>query len=135
MNIPKQLQQGLFGMGGKGMSDPNRKIPDSSEQIIISSLALLKMLKHGRAGVPMEVMGLMLGSFIDEYTTKVVDVFAMPQSGTGVSVEAVDPVFQTRMLEMLQQTDRAENVVGWYHSHPGFGCWLSGVDVNTQQVS
>lgn len=25
-------------------------------------------------------------------------------------------------------------VVGWYHSHPGFGCWLSGVDVNTQQV-
>ena len=28
---------------------------DTSEQIYISSLALLKMLKHGRAGVPMEV--------------------------------------------------------------------------------
>lgn len=27
-----------------------------------------KMLKHGRAGVPMEVMGLMLGEFIDDYT-------------------------------------------------------------------
>lgn len=27
-----------------------------------------------------------------------------------------------------------ENVVGWYHSHPGFGCWLSSVDVNTQTV-
>ena len=27
-----------------------------------------------------------------------------------------------------------ENVVGWYHSHPGFGCWLSSVDVNTQSV-
>lgn len=26
-----------------------------------------------------------------------------------------------------------EMVVGWYHSHPGFGCWLSGVDINTQQ--
>ena len=23
-------------------------------------------------------------------------------------------------------------VVGWYHSHPGFGPWLSSVDVNTQ---
>jgi 26S proteasome regulatory subunit N11 len=23
-------------------------------------------------------------------------------------------------------------VVGWYHSHPGFGCWLSGVDMGTQ---
>jgi len=25
-------------------------------------------------------------------------------------------------------------VVGWYHSHPGFGCWLSGIDMNTQQM-
>jgi len=106
---------------------------DTSEQIYISSLALIKMLKHGRAGVPLEVMGLMLGEFVDEYTVKVVDVFAMPQSGTGVSVEAVDPVFQAKMLDMLKQTGRPEMVVGWYHSHPGFGCWLSGVDINTQQ--
>lgn len=57
----------------------------------------------------------------------------MPQSGTGVSVEAVDPVFQTKMMDMLRQTGRPETVVGWYHSHPGFGCWLSSVDINTQQ--
>ena len=36
----------------------------------------------GRAGVPMEVMGLMLGEFVDDYTVRVIDVFAMPQSGT-----------------------------------------------------
>lgn len=23
--------------------------------------------------------------------------------------------------------------MGWYHSHPSFGCWLSGIDVNTQE--
>jgi 26S proteasome regulatory subunit N11 len=56
----------------------------------------------------------------------------MPQSGTSVSVEAVDPVFQMSMLEMLKQTGRPEMVVGWYHSHPGFGCWLSSTDINTQ---
>ncbi|KAK7609095.1 JAB1/Mov34/MPN/PAD-1 ubiquitin protease-domain-containing protein [Phyllosticta paracitricarpa] len=106
---------------------------DNSETVYISSLALLKMLRHGRAGVPMEVMGLMLGEFVDDYTVRVVDVFAMPQSGTGVSVEAVDPVFQTKMMDMLRQTGRPETVVGWYHSHPGFGCWLSSVDINTQQ--
>ncbi len=76
----------------------------------------------------MEVMGLMLGEFVDDYTgenspplcrdlppnasfceshaVRVVDVFAMPQSGTGVSVEAVDPVFQTKMLDMLKQVGR-----------------------------
>jgi len=115
---------------GPGADAP---VNDTSERIHISSLALLKMLKHGRAGVPMEVMGLMLGEFVDDYTVRVVDVFAMPQSGTSVSVESVDPVFQTKMLEFLQQTNRPEMVVGWYHSHPGFGCWLSGTDVNTQQ--
>ena len=72
------------------------------------------MLKHGRAGVPMEVMGLMLGEFVDDYTVRVIDVFAMPQSGTGVSVEAVDPVFQAKMLDMLKQTGRPEMVVGKY---------------------
>jgi len=54
----------------------------------------------------MEVMGLMLGEFVDDFTVRVVDVFAMPQSGTGVSVEAVDPVFQTKMMDMLRQTGR-----------------------------
>jgi 26S proteasome regulatory subunit N11 len=77
---------------------------DTAEMVYISSLALLKMLKHGRAGVPMEVMGLMLGEFIDDYTVRyscahfpisfttknsfarVIDVFAMPQSGTGMNI-------------------------------------------------
>ncbi|KAG7395126.1 26S proteasome non-ATPase regulatory subunit 14 [Phytophthora boehmeriae] len=121
---------GLPSQGGPGADGP---LVDTAEKVHISSLALLKMLKHGRAGVPMEVMGLMLGEFVDDYTVNCIDVFAMPQSGTGVSVEAVDPVFQMKMLEMLKQTGRAEMVVGWYHSHPGFGCWLSGVDINTQQ--
>ncbi|KIK67978.1 hypothetical protein GYMLUDRAFT_36780 [Collybiopsis luxurians FD-317 M1] len=123
------MMQGARAMQQRG----DGTVPDNGEVIHISSLALLKMLKHGRAGVPMEVMGLMLGEFVDEYTIQVIDVFAMPQSGTTVSVESVDHVFQTKMLDMLKQTGRPEMVVGWYHSHPGFGCWLSSVDINTQQ--
>uniref|UniRef100_A0A915IL98 MPN domain-containing protein n=1 Tax=Romanomermis culicivorax TaxID=13658 RepID=A0A915IL98_ROMCU len=110
-----------LGQGGPTAGAGDAPMVDTAEQVYISSLALLKMLKHGRAGVPMEVMGLMVGSFVDDYTVQ------------GVSVEAVDPVFQTKMLDMLKQTGRPEMVVGWYHSHPGFGCWLSGVDINTQQ--
>lgn len=133
--MEQMLRQFAAGRGGGGGGAPggDEAIVDTGEMVYISSLALLKMLKHGRAGVPMEVMGLMLGEFVDEYTVRVIDVFAMPQSGTGVSVEAVDPVFQTKMLDMLKQTGRREMVVGWYHSHPGFGCWLSSVDCNTQQ--
>lgn len=131
MSLELQRLLGQTGLGGLG---GNEAVVDNSETIHISSLALLKMLKHGRAGVPMEVMGLMLGEFVDDFTVHVIDVFAMPQSGTGVSVEAVDEVFQTRMMEMLKQTGRDQMVVGWYHSHPGFGCWLSSVDVSTQHA-
>jgi proteasome lid subunit RPN8/RPN11 len=31
-----------------------------------------------------------------------------------------------------KEVNRPENAVGWYHSHPGYGCWLSGIDVDTQ---
>jgi len=131
--MQRMLQQMSMGGGGMGGMGQEVAIADTAETVHISSLALLKMLKHGRAGVPLEVMGLMLGEFVDDYTVQCVDVFAMPQSGTSVSVESVDPVFQQQMLEMLKQTGRPEIVVGWYHSHPGFGCWLSGVDVGTQK--
>lgn len=59
-----------------------------------------------RAGVPMEVMGPMLGEFVDDYTVRAVDVFAIPQSGMEVSVEAVDPVFRTKTMDALRQTGR-----------------------------
>ena len=82
MDIQAILQQ----MGGKPAGAPapsdDQAVSDTSEQILISSLALLKMLKHTvsgtsffflrrpvqRGGVPFEVMGLALGEFVDEYT-------------------------------------------------------------------
>ena len=87
----QQMQRG--GGGGQGAPAGDYEMADTGERIYISSLAMLKMLKHCRAGVPFEVMGLMVGEIHDDYTITVVDVFSMPQMGTTVSVEAVDPVY------------------------------------------
>lgn len=57
------------------------------------------MLKHGRAGVPMEVMGLMLGEFVDDYTVRVIDVFAMPQSGTVCFLPNIRNIFISERLD------------------------------------
>ncbi len=38
-------------------------------------------------------MGLMLGNIESDYSITVIDVFSMPQTGTTVSVESVDPVY------------------------------------------
>jgi len=111
-----QMMQMLQSARGRNAPNAETEAPDNGEVIHISSLALLKMLKHGRAGVPMEVMGLMLGEFVDDYTVQVIDVFAMPQSGTTVSVESVDHVFQTKMVEMLKQTGRSVAIFGSFRN-------------------
>ena len=135
--------QGLFDfarLGNLGGPQANagppidQKMNDTAEQIYISPFSLLKMLRHGKAGIPLEVMGLMLGDYVDDYTVKCIDVFSMPQSGTETTIESIDEGFQVKMVEMLKQTGRNEIVVGWYHSHPGFGCWLSSTDINTQKT-
>lgn len=41
----------------------------------------------------------------------------------------------TSSLPPPQASGRFENLVGWYHSHPGYGCWLSGIDVGTQMTN
>lgn len=38
-------------------------------------------------------------------------------------------------LFIIPQVGRLENAIGWYHSHPGYGCWLSGIDVSTQMLN
>ena len=122
-------------MGGGAPRPAGAEVPqnDTGEQIYISSLSLLKMLKHAKAGVPFEVMGLMVGEIHDDYSITVVDVFSMPQTGSTVSVEAVDPEYQLQFMDMMKQVGQEKNCVGWYHSHPGFGPWLSGTDIETQK--
>jgi 26S proteasome regulatory subunit N11 len=45
----------MDGAGGAGGGQQEGDVVSADEMISISSLALLKMLKHGRAGVPLEV--------------------------------------------------------------------------------
>jgi 26S proteasome regulatory subunit N11 len=92
-------------MGGGAPRPAGAEVPqnDTGEQIYISSLSLLKMLKHAKAGVPFEVMGLMVGEIHDDYSITVVDVFSMPQTGSTVSVEAVDPEYQLQFMDMMKQ--------------------------------
>ena len=59
--------------------------PDARGNRFSPFFSAARSLCAGRAGVPLEVMGLMLGDYVDDYTVKVVDVFAMPQSGTGAA--------------------------------------------------
>lgn len=112
-----------------------RPLPDNSEKILINGLSLLKMLKHAKQGIPLEVMGIMLGQKIDAFTIEIFDVFSTPQVATGVNVETVDEKFQAAYMLLLERTGYDNLVsVGWYHSHPGYDVWLSNVDIQAQDM-
>lgn len=118
---------------------------------------------HARSGGNIEIMGLMQGK-IQGDTMYVMDSFALPVEGTETRVNAqneayeymvsyiekskevninsgmtIQIVFNNKSFEKKKkkkkQVGRLENVLGWYHSHPGYGCWLSGIDVNTQMLN
>jgi COP9 signalosome complex subunit 5 len=99
----------------------------------ISAVALLKMVMHARSGGSMEVMGLMQGKIAHE-TFVVLDAFPLPVEGTETRVNAHEQAYEymAQYIDIGRTGNRSENVVGWYHSHPGYGCWLSGIDVNTE---
>jgi len=115
---------------------PWEKDPHFFKQIKISALALLKMVMHARSGGTLEVMGLMLGK-VDGSMMIVMDSFALPVEGTETRVNAQAQAYEymTAYVEAAKQVGRQENVIGWYHSHPGYGCWLSGIDVSTQMLN
>ncbi|KAH9036863.1 JAB1/Mov34/MPN/PAD-1 ubiquitin protease-domain-containing protein, partial [Lactarius pseudohatsudake] len=99
----------------------------------ISAVALIKMVIHARSGVPWEIMGLMQGKVVG-HSLVIMDSFALPVQGTETRVNAANEAneYMVQYIQESEKVGRLENAIGWYHSHPGYGCWLSGIDVNTQ---
>ncbi|XP_032981882.1 uncharacterized protein LOC117033721 [Rhinolophus ferrumequinum] len=101
-----------------------------------SALALLKTVMHARSGGNLEVTGLMLGK-VDGETMIIMDSFALPVEGTETRVNAQAAAYEymAAYIENGKQVGRLENAIGWYHSYPGYGCWLSGIDVSIQMLN
>jgi COP9 signalosome complex subunit 5 len=114
-------------------SKPWKLDPNHFKNVRISAIALLKMVMHARSGGRLEVMGLMMGS-IQGDTFIVTDAFRLPVEGTETRVNAQEEAneYMVNYLQAMRESGREENALGWYHSHPGYGCWLSGIDVSTQ---
>mmetsp|Transcript_25326 Transcript_25326/g.70833 ORF Transcript_25326/g.70833 Transcript_25326/m.70833 type:complete len:351 (+) Transcript_25326:120-1172(+) len=115
---------------------PWRTDPHYFKHVKVSALALLKMAMHARSGGNIEVMGMLQGKVLDD-TFVIMDTFALPVEGTETRVNAAAEAneYMVQFMDTQKMVGRKENICGWYHSHPGYGCWLSGIDVNTQMTN
>lgn len=118
------------------IAKPWNRDPQYFTKVKIAGNALLKMLRHARKGGQLEIMGMLLGK-VEINTMIVMDTFALPVEGTETRVNAHAQAYEymTAYADLAKMVDRKENVIGWYHSHPGYGCWLSGIDVSTQMLN
>lgn len=64
------------------------------------------------------------------------DSFGLPVEGTETRVNAGADAneYMCSHIDASERVSRPENVCGWYHSHPGYNCYLSGIDVGTQML-
>ncbi len=125
-----------------GLSSVLRGKPDISRMsrphVFIEHNAVQRMLDHARKDCTVEVGGVLVGKAYrdrDSGDVYVVITKAIPATGTkGTSVhlqfthESWGAVFR----EFSPQGD--ELVMGWYHTHPGLGVFMSGTDRRTQSA-
>ena len=98
----------------------------------------MKIVDHAVRGGDREICGYMTG-YIKDGIFYVLDAVEIPIIGSQSRVEIAGTMgdvaheYTAKMLDCMEKVSREHQYVGWYHSHPGFNCYLSNVDVNTQK--
>lgn len=116
------------------MSTPKRKIKDQKYQIIKSisvkfhSSVLQSIRQHAKSSPNMEICGVLIGK-----TSGGVTMVDGAVAGEGATQGNTHVTFtqQTWIKIHREKNERFPDlsIVGWYHSHPGFGVFLSDHDL------
>ncbi|MCS7095285.1 MAG: Mov34/MPN/PAD-1 family protein [Thaumarchaeota archaeon] len=98
--------------------------------IRVSGEALTKVMRHAISHPRREVAGLLVGRERKEELL-VTDAVTGRQKGSAGHVTLDDSLMAT-LSALLEGQKIRLYVVGWYHTHPGMGVFLSAVDYATQ---
>jgi COP9 signalosome complex subunit 5 len=111
-----------------------RARPVKGVQFYVSEDVIASMTDHADEGYGenKEVMGLLIGYVLKD--EEGIYVKAVDSATSRLDADEASVRFREEDLEELfESIDKCEGnaVVGWYHSHLGIGCYLSGVDIRT----
>ncbi|EZG59051.1 JAB/MPN domain protein [Gregarina niphandrodes] len=107
---------------------------DIYKVVRVSAAAMTKMIEHADKGGEQEVMGIVFGKHSPQ-TFEIIDAVALPVQGTDtrITADASTDEWLVNYSMQLEQMGCKISAVGWYHTHPGYKCWLSGIDIDTQR--
>jgi len=105
-------------------------------ELYVSKLAAEKMVNHAKrfGRIKKEALGFMLGDVCvsgKKYFVMVRDIVTGPLLSSADRVR-FDKDSYAELFAELDSSGFDYVIVGWYHSHPGYGCFMSKTDLNTQ---
>lgn len=98
----------------------------------------MEAYEHASRGAPLEVGGFLLGylgEWEGEYYLLITHALPVPSKSTRVTVQLLsDNVVE--VVKKINEIKRREGVyiVGWYHSHPGYTCYPSRLDLRSHST-
>ncbi|MHA1271149.1 MAG: hypothetical protein ACTSPY_15250 [Candidatus Helarchaeota archaeon] len=98
----------------------------------IKANILKRINEHANIGLlkkSSEVIGYLIGSFKKDYV-EIDDIVIPEQKSTNIHAEITD---ERALIDYLEKHKMKKVQVGWYHSHPNLGCFLSNIDILTQK--
>ena len=98
--------------------------------VSISKLALDKTVEHAKSGGQEEVVGVLIGRVVGQ--TIVVEDAITGRIESTATRAILPPETIAKIADDIIKQRVQGNIVGWYHSHPGYGIFMSNVDVATQ---
>ncbi|NHJ04029.1 MAG: hypothetical protein EAX90_04345 [Candidatus Heimdallarchaeota archaeon] len=101
-------------------------------EVDISPLAYAKIIDWTSSNTEREVGGYLIGKIKDN-SVQIIDSTFSVASSTPTHV-AMDEMAQFRIIEEIEKRDGKETIVGFWHTHPGIGVFMSSTDIATQQI-
>jgi proteasome lid subunit RPN8/RPN11 len=98
--------------------------------VSISKGALAKVVDQAKSTPNQQVVGVLIGKMIDQ--TVVVEDAVTGEIEAEVGRATLRGEAIAKIADDIISKKIAGNVVGWYHSHPGYGIFMSDIDISTQ---
>lgn len=115
---------------GEDVSDRQKKY-----QVIVDSAVMNEIHRHGKSNTDVELCGVLIGNVYQDGAAPYLLVDGSIRGNAAVS-KGTQVTFTsetwTRIHEVLEREYSDRRIVGWYHTHPGFGIFLSGMDLFIQ---
>jgi len=100
--------------------------------VVMESEVARKIRQHARTSMKAEVCGVLIGSMDEERMVVEACIAGINAAQGGAHVTFTQDTWE-HIYKIKDKQYPDEKIVGWYHSHPGFGVFLSEHDLFIQE--